>query len=70
VEHQSFFKVVRAAFAQRRKTLHNTLSKGLGIPKEEVVSVLLAAGINGELRAEDLSILDFQKIVRALNSEG
>jgi 16S rRNA (adenine1518-N6/adenine1519-N6)-dimethyltransferase len=66
VEYQAFFKVVRAAFAQRRKTLLNTLAKGLSIPKEELASVLLAAGVDGNLRAEDLGILDFQEIVRAL----
>ena len=42
---EQFFKVVRAAFSQRRKTLPNTLSAGLGIPKAQAIEMLEKAGI-------------------------
>ncbi|MCM1565079.1 MAG: 16S rRNA (adenine(1518)-N(6)/adenine(1519)-N(6))-dimethyltransferase RsmA [Dehalobacter sp.] len=58
-----FFKVVRAAFAQRRKMLLNTLSSGLSLPKEQTAEILKAAGVDPKLRAEDVGILDYQKIV-------
>lgn len=68
-EEKSFFKVVKAAFSQRRKTLNNTLSSGLGIEKEQLSEILIAAGIDGKLRAEDISILDYQKIVNLLRDQ-
>ncbi|UWG97717.1 16S rRNA (adenine(1518)-N(6)/adenine(1519)-N(6))-dimethyltransferase RsmA [Dehalobacter sp. DCM] len=57
-----FFRIVRAAFAQRRKTIINTLSGGLGITKEQTKEILERAGIDPGLRAEDIGILDYQKI--------
>lgn len=68
-EQLPFFKVVRAAFSQRRKTLLNTLSAGLSTSKEETAKVLLAAGIDGSLRAEELSIMEYQKIVLSLEKK-
>ena len=52
---EQFFKVVRAAFSQRRKTLPNTLSAGLGIPKAQAIEMLEKAGIPTNLRAEQLT---------------
>ena len=46
-----FFKVVRAAFSQRRKTLANSLSSGLSMPKQEVTALLEKAGIRTNARA-------------------
>ena len=54
-----FFKVVRAAFSQRRKTLPNTLSAGLGIPKAQAIEMLEKAGIPTNLRAEQLTLDQF-----------
>jgi len=65
----SFFRVVRAAFAQRRKTLLNTLSAGLNMPKEKVGEMLEAVGIDSKMRAEELGILDYQRIVLFLEKE-
>lgn len=69
VERPLFFKVIKAAFGQRRKNLSNSLSAGLGKPKEEILSVLQAIGIDGNLRAENISILDYQRIVIALGND-
>ena len=53
---EQFFKVVRAAFSQRRKTLPNTLSAGLGIPKAQAIEMLEKAGNPTNLRAEQLTL--------------
>jgi hypothetical protein len=53
-----FFRVVKAAFAQRRKTLSNTL-KTTGVPAETLKVILDAAGIDGERRGETLSLDEF-----------
>ncbi len=49
-----FFKVVKAGFAQRRKTLTNSLSS-LGIDKDTLQTAIQAAGISPTARMEELS---------------
>ena len=53
------FAVVRAAFNQRRKTLCNALSAGLGLPKDTVAAAIAAAGLPETVRGETLSIAQF-----------
>ena len=48
-------RLSRAAFAQRRKTVSNALSAGLGAPKELVAETLRQAGIDPSARGETLS---------------
>ncbi len=61
---KGFFRVVRASFAQRRKTLLNALSNSPEIPlsKEEVLRVLEFCGIDPQRRGETLSLDDFAKV--------
>ncbi len=55
-----FFKLVRASFAQRRKTLANGISAGgLGISKEEVYEALGKMGLSEGIRGEKLSLENF-----------
>ena len=63
-----FFRVVRAAFAQRRKTLVNSLSAALGtqLSREELVSRVLSCGLPENIRGERLSISDFAALSKAL----
>lgn len=61
-----FESVVKAAFSGRRKTLRNTLSKGLGMEPERVVAVLQELNIDAGLRAERLSVEQFVLISAAL----
>lgn len=58
-----FHAVVRAAFAQRRKTLANALAAGLGLSQERVRAAVEAAGIDPGRRAETLTILEFARLV-------
>lgn len=64
VNKRDFFRVVKAAFSQRRKTLANSLVGGLGLKKEEVVRRLQGAGISDGRRAESLSIEEFQRLTK------
>ncbi len=61
-----FFRVVRAAFAQRRKTLVNALSAGFGeLSKESIEKCIIDSGFDAKIRGEVLSIGDFAKIADA-----
>lgn len=62
------FRIVRAAFNQRRKTLANALSNGLGgdFCKESISSALAACGLDERVRGEALSIADFARLSDAL----
>ena len=51
-----FFKVVKAGFSQRRKTLANSLSSVMGRPKERVYSALKAQGLPEATRIEQLDM--------------
>ena len=62
-----FFKVVRAAFAQRRKTLLNALSSGLSqFDKPALAAVIEDCGFAPTVRGETLDIPGFAAIANAL----
>ena len=65
---EHFFRVVRAAFAQRRKTLVNSLSAALGSPlsKEALGRAVAACGLPENVRGERLSIPQFAALSKAL----
>ncbi|SEN64405.1 16S rRNA (adenine(1518)-N(6)/adenine(1519)-N(6))-dimethyltransferase RsmA [Lihuaxuella thermophila] len=66
-----FFKVVRAAFAQRRKTLLNTLHANLfsSRRKDEVEKWLHEAGIDPKRRGETLDIQEFAALTQVIDSK-
>lgn len=64
-----FRKVVRAAFAYRRKTLANTLSLALEIPHTRVARAVAASNLSPELRGERLDLADFARLADALAEE-
>ena len=55
-QRESFFRVVRAGFGQKRKTLRNSLAAGLHLPTDVTEAALSAAGLNPKQRAQELSI--------------
>jgi 16S rRNA (adenine1518-N6/adenine1519-N6)-dimethyltransferase len=62
-DEQMYFRVVKASFGQRRKTLLNALSSGnLGKSKEELKELLLRNGIDEKRRGETLSLEEFARI--------
>ncbi len=65
-DEQKFFAVVKSAFSQRRKTVANSLSSGLGIEKAMVISLLESSDIPINARAEKLSMQNFADIANNL----
>jgi 16S rRNA (adenine1518-N6/adenine1519-N6)-dimethyltransferase len=63
---ESFQRLVKAAFGQRRKTLLNSLKSGGAGSPAELEQALAQAGINGTRRAETLSIEEFAALDLAL----
>ena len=61
---KEFFRIVKAGFSAKRKKLRSSLSGGLGISKDEAGELLQKAGIDGELRAENLAIADWMNLMR------
>jgi 16S rRNA (adenine1518-N6/adenine1519-N6)-dimethyltransferase len=51
-----FFKMVKSAFAQRRKTILNSLSSGMGIGKDKITLAVENAGLSLTARAEALTM--------------
>ena len=62
-----FERVVRAAFAQRRKMLANALAAGLGLPLDAVRRAAAAAGVDPTRRAETLTLLEFAQLTTRLS---
>ncbi|HEY1348765.1 MAG TPA: 16S rRNA (adenine(1518)-N(6)/adenine(1519)-N(6))-dimethyltransferase RsmA [Ktedonobacteraceae bacterium] len=61
-ERASFFRVVQAGFAERRKQLHNTLAHNLHRKDGEIRDWLAAAKIEANRRAETLSIDEWLRL--------
>lgn len=68
-DEKLFFKVVKAAFSQRRKTLPNSLSAGLQISKLTVTNTLNRANVPVNYRAEQLTMEQLAKISNAIGSK-
>ena len=66
-DEKLFFKIVKSAFAQRRKTLLNSLSSGLSIEKSELSKAFQMAGLSGTLRAEALTMENFAELSNAIS---
>jgi 16S rRNA (adenine1518-N6/adenine1519-N6)-dimethyltransferase len=58
----TFFRLIKAGFAQKRKTLRNSLSAGLSISTTESADLLARAGIDPQRRAETLSIDEWRTL--------
>lgn len=61
---ETFFRLIKAGFSQKRKTLRNSLSAGLHIAPAQAESMLREAGIDPMRRAETLSIAEWEALVR------
>ena len=64
-DEKLFFRVVKAAFGQRRKTLANAL-KPLGFPKEKLETALIASEVDASRRGETLSLAEFAAVADSL----
>ena len=61
-----FFRVAKAAFALRRKTLLNSLAANLDNPREGILRAIEACGFPPDTRGERLSIPQFAQLSKAL----
>lgn len=65
-DEKALFTVIRAAFGQRRKTIHNSLSSNLSIDKDKIKEAIINANLDPGIRAEMLSIYDFARLAEEI----
>lgn len=65
----TFFRLAKGGFSQKRKTLGNALSASLAWPKSKAEALLLAAGIDPRRRAETLSLAEWESLTRQFVGE-
>jgi 16S rRNA (adenine1518-N6/adenine1519-N6)-dimethyltransferase len=63
---EPFYRVVQAAFRQRRKQLHNALGRELGLERTALEAALAACSIDGERRPQTLSVDEWRCLAAAL----
>ena len=68
VDEKFFFRVIRASFNQRRKTLQNGLGNDAGLPvtKQQTAEALEKMGLSGTIRGEALSLEQFAELSNIL----
>ncbi len=71
-DERLMFRLIRASFNQRRKTLANGISNDTGLPfgREEVVAALEQMELSPMIRGERLSLEEFAKLSNLLTGEG
>ena len=67
IDERLYFRIVRAAFNQRRKTLPNALSSGLNMDKAVILQAIKSAGLSETIRGEALKLEDFCRLSDALS---
>ena len=65
-DEKKFFRMVKAAFAQRRKTALNSISSGMGISKTQVAEALATSGLDENVRAEKLTMQELATLCENL----
>ena len=64
IDEKLFFRVVKAGFAQRRKTFANTM-KTTGLSKDQIEELLAKANIDGQRRGETFTLQEFADVANA-----
>jgi 16S rRNA (adenine1518-N6/adenine1519-N6)-dimethyltransferase len=62
IDDKQLFRVIKIAFAGKRKQIHNTLASGLKLSKEEVAKLLESAGVSPTARPQDLGLEDWIRL--------
>lgn len=68
-DEKAFMRCIKAGFAQRRKTLLNSLASAGGMDKDKVKMILASAGIDPGRRAETLTVEEFGRIANEATNE-
>jgi 16S rRNA (adenine1518-N6/adenine1519-N6)-dimethyltransferase len=66
INEEKFFRIVRAGFAHPRKQLRRNLADGLNLPVKKIDKAILSAKLNPKIRAEELEVEDWIKIMRII----
>ena len=61
-DEKKFFRMVKAAFAQRRKTAVNSIASGMGLSKNQVAEALQNSGLDVNVRAEKLTMEELAEL--------
>jgi 16S rRNA (adenine1518-N6/adenine1519-N6)-dimethyltransferase len=69
---ETFFRLAKAGFSQKRKTLRNSLAGGMGWSTSQAAEFLQRAGIDSQRRAESLNLDEWRQLVEVVaeGSEG
>ena len=65
-DEKLFFRMVKAVFAQRRKTAANSISAGMSLPKETVYKAIEAAGYSENVRAESFTLNELASLANEI----
>jgi len=67
-EEKMFFTIVKAGFGQRRKTLANALSSGIGVDKKSIYSFLETIEVHQNARIEQLSMEQLKNLAKVMSN--
>ena len=65
IDTKTYFRIVKAGFSGRRKTLLNSLSGGLRLPKADITQLLKTSGVDPGNRAQALALGDWYHIYQS-----
>lgn len=69
-DEKLMFRVIKAAFSQRRKTISNSIASGMSLDKSELRDILEEAGVQPTARAEKLTLRDYARISDVMTEGG
>jgi 16S rRNA (adenine1518-N6/adenine1519-N6)-dimethyltransferase len=67
-QRDRYFQIIKAGFLHKRKTLKNSISRGLGWSPSQAADMLTAAEIDPQRRAETLSLEEWLKVTRVYDN--
>lgn len=69
-DEKLMFRVIKAAFSQRRKTIGNSIASGMSLDKSELRDILKEAEVEPTARAEKLTLRDYARIADVMTEGG
>ncbi|MEK7653051.1 MAG: rRNA adenine dimethyltransferase family protein [Patescibacteria group bacterium] len=67
-DSKEFFRIVKIGFSSRRKQLQNNLAAGLKVKNEEIKEILRGLGFDQKVRAQELRVEDWVKLVEKIQN--
>lgn len=67
-DRELYFRVIKGAFAQRRKTLANSLNASIGVEKTVIYDILKEMGLKETIRCEQLNMDQWTEFVNTLKN--